>query len=423
MSKVIPSFKHFTKSLGPGLITGIADDDPSGIATYAQTGAVFGLQQVWLALYSIPFMVVIQEMCGRIGIITGRGLASIIKSHYSRSVLYFSIFLLLLANTINIGADLGAMAESLRLITPLSIGVGLLLLTAFTIFSTVIIPYKTYVKVLKWLALTVGAYIIAALCVHQAWGAVFQALLTPHIEWSKEYILNITAMLGTTISPYLFFWQTSEEVEEEVEHKKLRFFGRGVPKVTKHDLKEMRSDTIVGMAISNLVAFFIIITASSTLHTAGTTGIASAAQMAQALEPFAGSFATILFALGILGTGLLAVPVLAGSAGYALAEAFSVQEGLGKKFSQAKGFYAVIIIATLAGALVNVLHIDPMAMLYYSAAANGILAAPLMVIILLIANNKKILGNNTNGVVSNILGWTIVVLMGVVSLFTIWSFF
>lgn len=409
------------KSFGPGVITGIADDDPSGIATYAQTGALFGLGQLWLALYAIPFMIAVQEMCGRIGMLTGKGLAGIIKSHYSRPVLYFSVFLLLLANIINIGADLGAMSASVGLLYPVPFGLTLIGITIFCILTTVLIPYATYVKILKWLALSVAAYILAAFTIHHVWSDIFKALIIPTFAFDKSFLLNITAMLGTTISPYLFFWQASEEVEEEITEKKLRFFGRGIPKVTRGDLGQMRSDTIVGMVASNVITFFVIITAAGTLYGQGTSMITAQA-MASALEPFAGSFATILFALGIIGTGLLAIPVLAGSAGYALAETFQEAEGLSKTFTHAKFFYAVIIIAMLAGALINVLAIDPVAMLYYSAAANGILAAPLLVVILFIANNKKIMGNYTNSWLSNAFGWTITVIMGLISLLTIQMF-
>lgn len=415
--------QRLKKSFGPGVITGIADDDPSGIITYSQTGAMFGLGQLWLALYAIPFMVAIQEMCGRIGMVTGKGLAGIIRLHYAKPVLYTAVILLLVANTINIGADLGAMATSFNLLFPVSFGVTLIGFTLFCVVTTVFIPYSTYVNILKWLALSILAYIITGLTIHHNWGEIWRALLVPHFSLDKAFLLNVTAMLGTTISPYLFFWQAAEEIEEEVAHKKLRFFGRGAPKVTKADLKQMRSDTVVGMVASNIVTFFIIITAASTLNTGVEIGTLSAASIASSLTPFAGSFATVLFVLGIVGTGLLAVPVLAGSAGYALAESFKETEGLGKRFTQAKFFYAVIIIAMLAGALINILGIDSMAMLYYSAAANGILAAPLMVIILLIANNKKILGANTNKMTSNILGWFITILMGAVSLLTIHSFF
>jgi NRAMP (natural resistance-associated macrophage protein)-like metal ion transporter len=410
------------KSFGPGVITGIADDDPSGIITYSQTGAIFGLGQLWLALYAIPFMVAIQEMCGRIGMTTGHGLASLIRSHYSKSVLYIAVLLLLLANTINIGADLGAMAASLGLVFPVSFGVALIGISLFCVLTTVFVPYTTYVNILKWFALSVGAYVIAALSIHHAWGGIFKALFVPHFNFDKAFLLNVTAMLGTTISPYLFFWQASEEVEEEVVERKLRFFGRGTPKITKADLGQMRSDTFIGMLVSNIIAFFIIITASSTLYGTGNLNTLTASAIANSLTPFAGSFASILFALGIVGTGLLAVPVLAGSAGYALAESAKASEGLGKSFLEAKYFYAVIIISVLAGALINILGIDPMAMLYYSAAANGILAAPLMIIILFIANNKKILGENTNGLLSNVFGWTITAIMAIVSLFTIEAF-
>lgn len=406
------------KSFGPGVITGIADDDPSGIATYAHTGAVFGLGQLWLALYTIPFMIAVQEMCGRIGMLTGKGLAGIIKSHYSRPVLYFSVFLLLIANVINIGADLGAMSASVGLLYPVPFGATLIGITLFCILTAVLIPYATYVKILKWLALSVVAYIITAFTIHHVWSDIFQALLVPTFVFEKSFLLNITAMLGTTISPYLFFWQANEEVEEEITEKKLRFFGRGIPKITKRDLGQMRSDTIVGMVASNVITFFVIITAAGTLYGQGISTI-TASTMASSLEPFAGSFATILFALGIIGTGLLAIPVLAGSAGYALAETFQEPEGLSKKFTHAKFFYAVIIIAMLAGALINILAIDPVAMLYYAAAANGILAAPLLVVILFIANNKNILGNHTNSGISNVFGWTITLIMGFISLLTI----
>jgi NRAMP (natural resistance-associated macrophage protein)-like metal ion transporter len=420
MNKFIDRLK---KSFGPGVITGIADDDPSGIITYSQTGAMFGLGQLWLALYAFPFMVAIQEMCGRIGMTTGKGLAALIRSHYSRPVLYIAVILLLLANTINIGADLGAMAAVSGLVFPISFGVALIGITLFCVITTVYIPYATYVKILKWLGLSVVAYVIAALFVHHAWGEIFKALLVPHFNFDKAFLLNMTAMLGTTISPYLFFWQAGEEIEEEVASNKLRFFGRGTPKVSSTDLNQMRSDTFVGMLVSNIITFFIIITASSTLYGHGDVSTLTASTIASALEPVAGSFATILFTLGILGTGLLAIPVLAGSAGYALAESVKASEGLGKTFFQAKYFYAVIVISMLAGALINILGIDPMAMLYYSAAANGILAAPLMIIILLIANNKKILGNNTNSLASNIFGWAITIIMGIIALCTVVAFF
>jgi NRAMP (natural resistance-associated macrophage protein)-like metal ion transporter len=415
--------KKITKSLGPGVVTGVADDDPSGIATYAQTGAIFGLTQLWLTLYAIPFMVAVQEMCARIGMVTGKGLAGVIKSTYSRTILLLAVALLAIANIINIGADLGAMGQAASMISSLSFGVGLIVITIFTIVTAIVIPYPTYAKILKYFAATVLSYVVAAFFVHQDWRAITIATLVPHMEWNKEFILNLTAFLGTTISPYLFFWQADEEVEEEIESGKILGFGNGRPQVTKSDLRQMRSDTIAGMVLSNLVAFFIIITASSTLAANGHHTISSATELAEALRPLAGDFAVYLFAFGILGTGLLAVPVLAGALAYAVAETFDLTAGLGKTFKQAIGFYLVLAIAILVGVLLNFINIDPIIMLYYAAAVNGILAAPLLFIILLIANNKKILGDKINGKVSNILVTLITLIMGTISILTIMSFF
>lgn len=413
-------FERIKKSIGPGVITGIADDDPSGIATYAQTGAMFGLGQLWLALFTYPFMLTIQEMCGRIGMITGKGLAGVIRIHYSKKILFGSVALLAIANTINIGADLSAMAEAILLILPIHYAFALAGITIITILAEVLIPYKTYVSILKYLALSVFAYVIAAFYVEMNWTQTIAALFTPHIEWNASFILNITAMLGTTISPYLFFWQAGEEVEEEVEHHKLRAMGKGTPKVQRGDLAQMRIDTAIGMFVSNLITFFIIATTSATLS--GQT-ITSAAQVAEALRPLAGDFAFALFALGIIGTGMLAVPVLAGSAAYAISEAFGWKEGLGKTFHQAKAFYIVIILSTLIGLLVNFTSIAPITLLYYAAILNGLLAPPLMILIILIGNNKKILGEHTNGTLGNILGVIITTIMSALTLYFLYSLF
>lgn len=403
--------ERFKKSIGPGVITGIADDDPSGIATYSQTGAMFGYSQLWLALFSYPFMVAIQEMCGRIGLVTGTGLAGVIKKHYNKRILFGAISLLLITNIINIGADLGAMASAVQLILPIPFTVSLIFLTCVTILAEVFIPYPKYVSFLKYLAITVFAYILAAFAIHQDWHQIALATLIPHMEWNPSYILNLTAMLGTTISPYLFFWQADQEVEEELANHKIRAMGRGVPKVTTEDIHQMRADTATGMLVSNIVTFFIIITAASTLGSQGITNITSAAQVAASLEPFAGSFASLLFTLGIVGTGLLAVPVLAGSAAYAIAEAFDWNEGLGKTFIHAKAFYLVIILATTVGAIVNMSPINPITMLYYAAILNGLLAPPLMILILLIGNNKDILGERTNSFLGNTFGIIITLIM------------
>lgn len=414
--------KKIGKLFGPGFVTGIADDDPSGIATYAQTGAMFGLQQLWLTFYTIPCMVAVQEMCARIGMTTGLGLAGVIKSHYSRTLLLIAVILLAIANTVNIGADLGAMGEASSLISPLSFGVSLILITIFTVTTAILIPYPLYAKILKYFAATVLAYVVAAFFINQDIKAITLGLFIPHIEWNKDFLLNLTAFLGTTISPYLFFWQADEEVEEEIEKGRISGFGKGKPKVTTADIRQMRSDTVIGMVLSNMIAFFIIVTASGTVAHNGQM-IGSAAELAESLRPLAGDFAVYLFAFGILGTGLLAIPVLAGSLAYAIAETFSIPAGLGKTFKQATGFYSVLTIAILVGVLLNFIDINPMMMLYYAAAVNGILAAPLLVIILFIANNKKILGDKVNGKWSNILVSFTTVIMGIISLFTIESFF
>jgi len=417
------TWKRISKSLGPGVVTGIADDDPSGIATYAQTGAIFGLSQLWLTVYSLPLMIAVQEMCARIGMTTGKGLAGVLKSHYSKTILIIAVTLLTIANIINIGADLGAMGEATHLISPLSFGVSLIFITIFTVTAAILIPYHTYAKILKYFAATVLSYVIVAFFIKQDWEAITFAMFVPHMEWNREFLLNITAFLGTTISPYLFFWQADEEVEEEIEAKKITAFGNGRPKISQEEMKQMRADTITGMFLSNMVAFFIIITASSTLTTNGNHTITSAVELAEALRPLAGDFAVYLFAFGILGTGLLAIPVLAGSVAYAIGETFNLPVGLSKTFKQAVGFYGVLTISVLVGVLLNFIDIDPILMLYYAAAVNGILAAPLLVIILFVANNKKILGDKVNGTLSNTLVIITAVIMALISLFTIESFF
>lgn len=417
------TWSRLKKSIGPGVITGVADDDPSGIATYGQTGAIFGLGQLWLALYSLPFMIAVQEMCARIGMTTGKGLAGIIKSNYSKPVLFFAVLLLGIANIINIGADLGAMGQATHMILPaVSSGVALLCITIFSLVTAIIIPYPLYARILKYLALTVFAYVITAFFINYDWLLIFKSLLVPHILWNEQFLFNMMAFLGTTISPYLFFWQADEEVEEEIEKKRIIGFGKGRPKVTKQDIEQMKVDTVIGMTLSNLVAFFIMITAAGTIHTANNGEIATAAQLAEALRPFAGDFAVYLFAYGILGTGLLAVPILAGSFAYAIGETFDMKLGLGKTFMQATGFYSVLIIAMLVGVILNFVNMDPVHMLYYSAAANGLLAAPILFIILFIANNRRVMGDKVNGKVSNILVGTITFIMALISVFTIEAF-
>ena len=416
-------FKRIWRLLGPGLITGAADDDPSGIATYSQTGALFGYSQLWAVLFSYPFMTVVQEMCGRIGLVTGEGLAGVIRAHYGKKVLWSAVLLLVFANAVNIGADLGAMASSIQLLLPLPFYFLLLSIAALMILLEILVPYPTYARILKYLALTLLAYIVSGFLVESDWPHVLNALVTPHIEFTKDYILNIAAFLGTTISPYLFFWQADEEVEEEIAAHKIRDMGEGTPQVSAGDVRKMRIDTALGMFFSNVMTFFIIVTVAATLGAAGVHSVDTAAQAASALRPVAGDLAFLLVTLGIIGTGLLAVPVLAGSAGYAVAEAFGWKAGLGKRFGQAPGFYLVITIVTLSGLVVNLLPIGSMTLLYYAAMVNGVLAPPLMLLILLIANNRRIMGKRTNGLFGNLFGAFITLVMSVVGIATIAALF
>ncbi|MEK7186288.1 MAG: divalent metal cation transporter [Patescibacteria group bacterium] len=411
--------KKLFKFLGPGFITGASDDDPSGIATYSQTGAIFGFSQAWLALFSFPLMTAIQEMCGRIGLVTGKGLAGVIRRHYSKKLLYTVVLLLFVANSINIGADLGAMAASAQLLVDLPFVFWLIFMVALTLVLEVFVSYKVYSRYLKYLGLALFGYVFTAFAVKIDWGEVLVSTLIPHVEFSKVYLLNMVAILGTTISPYLFFWQAGEEVEEEVAENKLTAMGVGTPKVTNRDIRKLRVDTISGMLFSNLIMFFIIVTTGATLFKNGITNIGSAEDAALALKPFAGDFAFLVFALGIIGTGLLALPVLAGSASYAISEAFGWREGLSQKFKRAHGFYGAIIIATLVGFLINFININPITALYYSAVINGIIAPPLIIVILLIANNKEIMGEKTNSPVLNILGGLTALIMGIMSIFLI----
>ena len=414
--------KHLFKKLGPGFITGASDDDPSGIATYTQAGAQFGFGQLWVMIATLPFMIVIQEMCGRVGLVTGQGLAGVMKRHYSRPLLAFCVGLLLIANTINIGADLGAMAAATQLLVPqVSFSVLIFLFTFLTLTLEIFISYKVYVNYLKYFALSLLAYFVTAFVVQVSWNEVFATIVRPSIVFTREYLLNIIALLGTTISPYLFFWQTDEEVEEEIAAHKLKDFGVGKPKINSLDVHQMRLDTVFGMFFSNVITFFIIVTAASTLGVHGITNIETAADAAAVLKPLAGNFTSLLFTLGIVGTGLLAVPVLAGSASYAVAESFDWKEGLYRKFSQAHGFYGVITIATVVGLVVNFIDIPPFKMLYYTAVVNGAIAPILMIVILRIANNKKVMGHHTNSMFSNVSGLIITFIMGGAGLGLLWT--
>lgn len=413
-------FKNALKFLGPGLITGASDDDPSGIATYSQAGAKFGLGMLWLAIFQYPLMTVIQEMCARIGLATGDGIAGIMRRKYSKKVVFTLVSLLLVANTINIGADIGAMAASVRLVFPqMPVIIVTISFAAFILAAEILVPYERYVRILKYLTLTLFAYVATALIVG---GNAIQILLSsviPHVEFTKDYVMMFVAIFGTTISPYLFFWQASEESEEDVAKHKIKDIGQGKPKISRKEVKIMRMDVAVGMAFSILIMSSIVVTTAGSLHAKGITDISTAQEAAKALQPlvktfpYSGEIAEVIFALGIIGTGLLAVPVLAGSSAYAISDTFGWKQGLGKKFKQAKPFYLVIAVSTIIGLGINFVNIDPIKALIYTAVINGITAVPILFIILKIANDKKILEDKTNSSVSNVLGWLTFLIMGI----------
>ncbi|MFA6355092.1 MAG: Nramp family divalent metal transporter [Candidatus Paceibacterota bacterium] len=414
--------KEYLKKIGPGVITGAADDDPSGITTYSQAGAQYGTSLIWLAAWVYPLVATVQEMCARIAMVTGRGLASNIKRNFPRKILYICTILLFLANTLNIGADLGAMAKAVQLLAPKLSFIFLVIFTGIaSLLLEIIVPYRKYTKYLKWLVIAVFSYILTGLIIHMDWSLLLHDGLIPQITFSKTQILLITGILGTTISPYLFFWQTSEEIEEEVlEGKTTIKMRKGT---TPTDLKKMRLDIWVGMFLSNLVMFFIIAVCSSTLFANGITNIETAADAARALEPLAGSWAKVLFAIGIIGTGLLAIPILAGSAAYAISESFGWKEGLYRKYKTAHAFYGIIAISVIVGIIINFIGIDPIKALLYSAIANGIVAPVILIFIVKISNSKKIMGEYKNKPITKFLGWTATILMGATALAAIYSLF
>lgn len=416
------SEKSYLEKLGPGLITGAADDDPSGIATYSQAGAQYGTSLLWLATWTFPLMAIIQEMCARIALVTGRGLASNIKHSYSRKILYFCTALLFIANTLNIGADLGAMARTIQLIAPsLSFVFLIIIIGGLGLLLQIFIPYQKYTKYLKWLVITLFSYIITGFIIHMDWIQIFKNGIMPHLAFSKNEILLVTGILGTTISPYLFFWQTSQEVEEEIATGKHTAKSRRG--TDEKEIKKMRFDVWTGMFFSNLVMFFIIAVCANTLFTHGITNIGTASDAAQALAPLAGHFATILFTIGIIGTGMLAIPVLAGSTAYAISESFGWKEGLYRKWRQARAFYGVIIISIVVGIFINFLGIDPIKALIYSAIGNGIIAPIILVFILQISSSEKIMGQYKNSKYVNMAGWLVTGLMGITAISAIASLF
>jgi NRAMP (natural resistance-associated macrophage protein)-like metal ion transporter len=417
------SIISFLKSLGPGLITGASDDDPSSIATFAQVGAKLGLGLLWTIVFCYPSILVVQGICARIGLLTGRGLAKIIEKKYSRKIVLPLVSLLLIANTINIGADIGAMAASTSLLIPqVPLYIFSIIFTIFILFAIVLIPYKKYVKILKYLTLSLLTYIVTAIIVGGNWYQILIATIVPHIEFTTDFATMFVAVLGTTISPYLFFWQASEEVEEEVEQHKIKDIDKGKPAVSKKEIKSMIKDTAVGIGFAHFITWAIIITTAGSLHNHGVTDIQSAEQAAKSLEPLVKSFpnsgeiSKSIFALGIIGTGLLSIPVLAASNAYALSDSFKWKEGLSKKFGQAKAFYLIITISGIIGLGMNFLGINPIKALVYASVINGVVSVPILYVIMKIANDKEILKGNTNGRLTNVIGWLTFIIMAVATI-------
>jgi NRAMP (natural resistance-associated macrophage protein)-like metal ion transporter len=417
VSKFFSRFKdnEAVKALGPGLITGAADDDPSGIATYSQAGAQFGFNMLWTVVLTYPFMVGIQMVSARIGCVTGKGLAANIRSVHSPWLLYAVVFLLLGANIVNIAADIAAMGEAMYLVVGHGSPHLYSLAFGFTCLSLqIFLPYRKYVLYLKWLTLGLLAYVATVFAVQVPWHEVAVHTLLPRFTWNNDSVTLIVAVFGTTISPYLFFWQASQEMEE------LRANGtKGVAEDYAAHMRRIKLDTWIGMGFSNLVAFCIILTTAATLATHGITNIQTSAQAAEALRPLAGELAFALFALGIIGTGLLAVPVLAGSSGYAVTESFRWPNGLDMKVLQAREFYAIISLATIGGMLLNFTPVDPIKALFWSALVNGVIAVPIMAVMMVLAHNKKVMGDYTLSTRHTVIGWlgVAIMLVAVVGMF------
>ena len=414
------TYGQWFKKLGPGLITGAADDDPSGIATYSQAGAQFGLNMLWTVVFTYPLMAGIQMISARIGRVSGHGLASNIRQHYPAWLLYSIVGLLLIANTINIAADIAAMADALKLLMGgrihfYAIGIGLL-----SLLLQILIPYRRYVRVLKWLTLSLMAYVATVFVVQIPWLQVLRASLWPHLSWQPQYVMTVVAVFGTTISPYLLFWQASQEVEEQLMNP-----GQEplivAPKQAPDNFKRIKIDTYIGMGFSNLVAFFIILTTAVTLNLHGITDIQTSAEAARALRPIAGEFAYFLFSAGIIGTGLLAIPVLAGSAAYAMAGAFKWSSSLALEPMRAKGFYSIIATSTLIGVALCFTAIDPIKALYWSAVINGVISVPIMILMLLMASRAEIMGKFTLNPALKLMGWLCAVVMAVAVIAMFWT--
>lgn len=414
---------EYFNTLGPGLTTGAADDDPSGIGTYSQAGAQFGFQLLWLSLFTFPFMAMVQEMCARIGLVTGQGLAANIRTHHSRKVLYVITILLFAANTLNIAADLGAMSASTKLLFPhISVAFVLIVLALISLLLQIFTTYARYARFLKYTALALLSYVFTAFAVHINWADALKSTFLPTLVFSKSQLFLLCAILGTTISPYLFFWQTSQEVEEDILKGKKTVAERKAA-VHPQDITHMRFDVWTGMFVSNLIMFFIIAACAATLHVNGITTIATADQAASAIRPFGGMLTYFFFSLGIIGTGLLAVPVLAGSSAYAISESFGWKQGLYRKLKEAYAFYGVIIISMIIGLIANFAHLDPIKGLIYSAVANGLVAPIVLFYIVRMSSNKKIMHERKNHPFISACGWFITILMVVSGIAAVVSLF
>ena len=400
---------RFFKILGPGLITGASDDDPSGIGTYSVAGAAMGYSMLWLALLTFPLMAAMQFICAKIGMVSGEGLAGVLRRHYPRPLLYVAVLALIVANTINAGADVGAVAAAINLVFPIPIAWLIVPVAVVILVIQVLGSYQLIAKIFKWLTLALFAYLASAFFAHPDLGQVLHGTFVPTLSFDSTFLATLVAILGTTISPYLFFWQASQEVEEEVELGRHHIWQRRG--ATDSELKYRAWDINTGMALSNVVMYFIILATAATLFVNGQTQVQSAADAALALKPLAGSAATILLAVGLIGAGFLAVPILTGSAAYAVSEAFGWKYGLNKRPTHAKQFYGVIVVATLVGLGINFVGIDPIKALFWSAVINGLMAPPLMAMIMLVANHDGIMGKRRNGLAMNVLGWAATLVM------------
>jgi NRAMP (natural resistance-associated macrophage protein)-like metal ion transporter len=400
----------FLDELGPGLITGAADDDPSGISTYSVAGASFGYATLWTALLSFPLMAAVQLMCARLGMVTGCGLASVIRTRYPRPILWLACSLVIVANIFNIGADLGGMADAMQMMSGIRAYYWTPIFSALIIVLLMWTSYGTMARVFKWLTLVLFAYVITAFLAHPHWPAVVRATFIPHVEWTKDYFAVLVGILGTTISPYLFFWQAAQEVEEDRERGKVTVAQRRGS--TNLELRIAQKDVITGMLLSNLVMYFLILTTGATLHLHGVTQIETAKQAAEALLPLAGKGAYLLFTLGLVGTGMLAVPVLAGSSAYAIGEAAKWRSAsLSAKPERARKFYAVIAIAIVVGLALDFARFNAVKMLFWSAILNGLLAPPLVVMVVLLTSDRKVMGSRANSRAMQALGWTCAAVM------------